>query len=147
MKRILSITTALVMTLGTTFAAPTNGNDHDNITASFRKEFQQAQIISTEAGSNYTKLTFKMNGAVMFAFYSTSGELLAITHNITSDQLPLQLLLQLKHNYNDYWISDLFECDTNGSSTYYITLETADQKLTLRSSDNQWETYSRSSKI
>jgi len=83
----------------------------------------------------------------MFAFYSDNGDLLAVTRNIRSSQLPISLLLELKNKYNSYWISDLFELIVDDQSNYYITLENDNSKLTLRSSDNNsWEKYEKTNK-
>ena len=72
--------------------------------------------------------------------------MLAITHNIKSTQLPLTLLMKVKNDYSHYWISELFELNSHGESNYYITLENADKKITLRSSDNNWEVFSKTNK-
>jgi hypothetical protein len=148
MKRFnqFALTAALLVTLGvsSSFAGPVNGQD--NINASFHKDFRQAELMATNAGKDYTKITFKMNGMILFAFYSDNGELLAVTHNIQSTQLPLSLLIQLRRNYADYWISDLFEYNANGASTYYITLENTGKKVTLRSNEENWESYTTTTK-
>jgi hypothetical protein len=88
-----------------------------------------------------------MNCAILNAFYNEKGELLAITHNIRCTELPLTLLMQIKQYYTNYWITDCFEIDTNGTTNYYITVENSDTKLTLRSNESDWETYSRITKI
>jgi hypothetical protein len=143
----IALTAVLLLTVGvsSSFARNTN-NDNDNISVSFRKDFSQAELLSTSTVSDYTKVTFKMNGAVLTAFYSNKGELIAITHNITVSQLPLTLMMQVKKTYGNYWISDLFELNTNGETNYYITLENADKKITLRSSENTWEQFSKATK-
>jgi hypothetical protein len=150
MKRtitILSLAAALLLTVGvgSSFARSTAGGN-DNANAYFHKDFQQAELLDTKTGTNFTRFTFKFNGTVLTAYYSGTGELLAVTHNITSSQLPLPLLMQVKRNYANYWISDLFELNANGESNYYITLENADKKITLRSSDLNWESFSKSTK-
>ena len=140
----IALTAALLLTLGvsTSFANTKDGE----VNASFRKDFKQAEVLATVAGKDYTKITFKINGAIMFAFYNENGELLAVSHNIKSTELPISLLMQVKRDYADYWISDLFELDANGSANYYITLESANTKITLRSNANTWETYSKKTK-
>jgi hypothetical protein len=151
----IALTAALLLTLGvtTSFAAnattatSTNIIDNGGATASFHKDFKQAEVLSSDASKGYTKITFRMNGVILAAFYNDNGELLAVIHNITSTQLPIYLLMQIKHNYADCWITDCFELDANGSACYYITLENADTRLTLRSNANDWETYSKISKI
>jgi hypothetical protein len=142
-----ALTAALILTVGisSSFATPTG--DLDNINASFHKDFRKAEILATNVTADYTKLTFKMNGMVLFAFYSGDGKLLAVTHNIVSTQLPLQLLMNLRRNYADFWISDLFECDADGTTSYFLTLENADSKVTLKSNGGDWETYIKSTKI
>jgi hypothetical protein len=131
---------------GMTFSTPAFNPDGDEINASFHKDFKQAELMEILNGKGYARLTFKMNGMILIAYYSDNGELLAVTHNILSTQLPLTLMLQLRNDYSGYWISDLFEYDANGSSCYYITLENANTRLTLRSNTGNWETYSKTSK-
>ena len=150
MKRSIyqfALTAALVLTVGISSSFATPAGDLDNINASFHKDFHKAELLATNVTDNFTKLTFKMNGMVLFAYYSGDGKLLAVTHNIVSTQLPLQLQMKLRREYADYWISDLFECDAEGSTSYFLTLENADKKITLRSNDENWETYLKSTKI
>jgi hypothetical protein len=144
----LTFMIAMVLTVGisSSFATPTD-DINSQVKASFRKDFQKAELIGSEVSKQFTKLTFKINDMVMFAFYSDNGELLAVTRNIKSSQLPIQLLLQLKKDYNDYWISDLFEINGEDLNNYYVTVENADKKITLRSTNNStWELYERTTK-
>lgn len=144
----IALAVALLLTVGisSSFANPTEGHN-DAVNASFRKDFKKAELLTTEPGKNYTKLTFKMNDMVLSAFYGEDGQLLAVTRNIRSNQLPIQLLLQIKKDYATYWISDLFEFSSDGSSAYYITLENADSKVTLRSSGSDtWDVYTKKTK-
>ena len=146
MKPLFALTTALLLTLGVSTSFAANTTDNRGVNASFRKDFKQAELLATDAGKDYTKFTFKINGAVLYAFYNESGELLALTHNIKSSELPINLLMQINRDHSNYWISDCFEMDANGSTSYYITLENADTKLTLHSTENTWETYSKTTK-
>jgi hypothetical protein len=48
----------------------------------------------------------------------------------------------LKREYDEYWISDLFEVSGNEGTAYYITLENANTKLVLKSSGGKgWDTF------
>jgi len=49
--------------------------------------------------------------------------------------LPLNLQVSLKKSYGNYWITDLFETASHDGSSYYVTLETADTKIILKSTD------------
>jgi len=143
----LAIAVALLLTVGVTssFATPTDKTDV--IKASFKKDFQKAELMGIEANNSYNKLTFKMNDIVLYAFYTDNGELLAVTRNIKSTQLPIQLLLDLKRDYASYWITDLFEFNGDGTNSYYVTLENADTSITLRAnSSDEWHLYVRKNK-
>lgn len=142
----IAFVTAMLLTVGisSSFADTATNVHNDVVKASFRKDFKKAELMGTEVKPNYTKLTFKLNDVIMYAFYSDNGNLLALSRNIRSNQLPIQLLLEVKRNYSDYWISDLFELTGDGASNYYITVENADTRVTLRSSSSDtWEVYER----
>jgi hypothetical protein len=146
--KTIAFVVALFLTLGvsSSFAATTTSNNDENqvILASFRKDFRTAELIGIEAKKEYTKVTFKLNNLVLFAFYSENGDLIAVVRNILSSHLPIQLLMDLKQNHSNCWITDLFEIDSNGETNYYVTLENGDSQVTLRStSSNNWETYHR----
>jgi hypothetical protein len=143
-----ALTAALFLTvgIGSSFAAPTH-DGNDLVIASFHKEFRTADVMQVETKKDYTKLTFRMNGVVMFAYYSQDGDLMAVVRNILSTQLPIRLLMELKDKHSDCWITDLFELDRNGQTIYYASLENSDMKVTLRSSNlTSWETYQKENK-
>jgi len=104
------------------------------------------QIMTTETHKGFTKLTFKLDDVVMFAFYSDNGQLLAVTRNIVSSQLPFALRISLKNDYEGYWITELFEFSGDSDSAYYVSLENADKKVVLRSTGDGWEEYSSTKK-
>jgi hypothetical protein len=163
---------ALLLTVVTSFASSTNSFANDahsfvkdnnvtnsasvapsadgitrQISTSFHQDFRNARLISSDVNNNFTKLTFSINDMVLFAFYTDNGKLLAVVRNILSSQLPLELMMDLKKNYSDYWITELFELNGDGQNCYYVSLENADTKLILRStSDNTWEVYQQTDK-
>lgn len=145
-KAALLVALFLTVAVSYSFASGTDDVNSD-IRTSFRKDFRNAQIMSSEVHKKFTKLTFKMNNAVFFAFYADNGELLALTRNILSTQLPVNLMLSLKNDYSGYWITELFELNGDDQNCYYVALENADKKLTLRStSDGSWEVYEKTAK-
>ena len=131
----------LTVGIGSSFATPTS-DGNELVVASFHKDFKRAEIMGMELKKDYTKVTFKLNNLVLYAFYSANGELIAVVRNIVSTQLPIQLLMDLKQNYSNYWITDLFEMSSDGETNYFITLENADGRITLRSNNtSNWESY------
>ena len=145
-KRILTWALLLVTGISSTFASAPKGT-HDTIRDAFKKEFRNAEVIRWETFKAFTKATFKMNDHVMFAYYSGNGDLIAVARNILSDQLPISLMTQLKNDYSNYWITDLFEITGDPNGSYYVTLENPDYKLVLISDDlNSWRTYKKEKK-
>jgi len=145
-KTVLSIALTLAVGISSTFA-----NDNDGVSKSiknsFSKDFNLATNIQWQKEKNLNKATFSFNNQVMFAYYDLNGSFLAVSRNISSENLPIKLQAALKNSYNNYWISDLFENASHDETTYYATLENADQKIILKSSDsNEWSVYQRVNK-
>ena len=145
MQKVI-FTIALFLTVGLSYSFASPATSNDEISIAFSRSFKHAQIISTDRYKTYTRLTFKMNDMIMFAYYSENGELLAITRNILSTQLPMALLVSLRTSYSDYWISELFEISGESQNCYYVTLENADSKITLRSVADRWDVFSTTQK-
>ncbi|HLX67003.1 MAG TPA: hypothetical protein VKR41_08395 [Puia sp.] len=152
-KMILSL--AAVITMGFSVLANGNGNvanGNDNVATqqardAFKKDFTTASNIRWEQKNNFLKATFSLNGQILTAYYFPNGDLQAVVRNITSDQLPLNLLTSLRRDYTAYWITDLFEISSNGETTYYVSIENSDKKIVLKSDDiSSWDVYSKQRK-
>jgi hypothetical protein len=145
---------ALVLTITTSFTYASDSKDIIRlVNANFKQQFKTAQIISTDASGKYTKVTFRQNDIIMTAFYSDNGNLLALVRNMLSSQLPADLRMDLKNNYGDYWITELFElkgedhANHENVNCYYVSLESANSRVVLRSvDDSTWEVFDEKSK-
>lgn len=82
----------------------------------------------------------------MFAYYDHAGEFLATIRNITSSQLPIQLLADLKSDYGQYWISDLFELTADNGTHYYVKVENVDHSIVLKSISSKWSMFKKEKK-
>ncbi len=143
MKKRILIFALLLTGISYSFANTNDDSINKRVVASFHKEFLNARDIKWERKNEFVLATFCINNEVMFAYYSTDGKMIAVVRNILSDKLPLVKLLSLKKDYQGYWISNLFEMSQPGGTTYYATIENADHKIVLTSSENNnWETYS-----
>ena len=146
MKKIMLVF-GLLAIMGVSNAYPSE-KVSPKVLASFKSEFSSAKNVEWETGSNYFRATFSMNEQKIFAYYSVEGELISVARYISSIQLPINLFGNLKNDYSKYWISDLFEVSNSEGLHYYVTLETADTKLMMRSSNGgSWSNYSKSKKI
>ena len=142
-KTILAM--AVILTVGLSSAFANKGEEINQlVAASFSKDFHSATNVQWQSQKDYVKATFNLNDQVLFAYYKESGELLAVIRNILSDNLPISLYTDIRKNYNEYWISDLFEMATEDQTIYYISLENSDETLILKSFDqNQWTVYKK----
>ncbi len=114
----------------------------------FNTEFTTAQEVEWTVSSDYYRADFDMNGQKVSAFYNEDGDLMGITRNISSTQLPVSLQNSLKKNYSNYWISNLFEVAKNNGTSYYVTMEDGDKKIVLNSTaGSDWSTFKKDRKI
>lgn len=145
-KRILSLALLLMIGFTSTFANKVEEVNSKAVNA-FKRDFAEAKDVKWESGKTYAKATFQLNGQVMFAYYNVSGEMMAITRNIVSSQLPISLFNELKQDYAQYWISDLFEMVSGNETNYYVTIENADAVIVLKSTDGtHWDLFRRERK-
>lgn len=145
-KYIVTIFTLFIIMSSTKSIAQSSFLSKAVIT-SFATQFQKASDVSWKITDNFNKATFRLNYQYMDAFFSNDGTLIAMSHNILSSELPIQLQLGIMKNYPGTWISDLFEYVVDGNSSYYITLENKDEKFILESTDNSdWHLYKRTIK-
>jgi hypothetical protein len=146
-KTILAVAMMLMAGLTGAFAKDDEGISKE-IASSFSKDFGSATNVSWNKQKDFSKATFTLNNQIMFAYYDEGGSLIASARNILSEQLPINLLNNLKKDYGNYWISELFEMDKDAQTSYYVTLENADETLILKSTSfSDWSTYKRSRKI
>lgn len=125
---------------------PTAKKVNSKVLKSFQSSFKTATDVDWTVSENFYKADFSLNGQYVAAYYDEAGQLIALTRNISSVQLPIALQTDLKKDHEGYWISDLFELANEQGTTYYVTLETADTKLILKSAGAGWTRYEKQRK-
>ena len=134
----------LVVSLGAVNANPGSEEVDARVLGAFKKEFATAKDITWTLAVNYYQASFVYNEQHITAYYNSEGELLGVARFISPVDLPLALQADLKKNYQPYWISNLFEAATSEGTTYYITIEDADQSLVLKSDNaRDWDQYKK----
>ncbi len=143
-----NLTLAILLALSLSSFASTIDDANPFVKASFKTEFRNAEVIRWDTQKDFIKATFKMNGSIMFAYYGLDGKLIAVSRNIASTQLPIDLASDLSKNYSSYWITDLFEIDMNGETFYYATIENPDNVTILQSAGgSDWIVYKKHKKV
>ena len=144
MKKIIIM---LAVTISSLAAFASEENVDKKVLNAFSQEFAGAKDVKWTTNETFYKASFVFNGQYVYAFYQLDGELLAMTRNITSLDLPISLQTSLKKGYEGYWISDLFEISNSEGTKYYITMENADSKLVLKSTNAaDWVGFKKSAK-
>ncbi len=144
MKKIILTLVIAISTLGAFAGEEVN----PKALASFKNEFASAKEVTWTVTAEYFKAEFTFNGQYVNAFYNADGELMGLTRNITSLELPMNLQASLKKSYEDFWISDLFEITKSNNTGYYITLENADSKVVLKATAGEdWSVYKKVKKV
>ena len=142
----LTITLAMIVTLMTS-AFASEENVKAEILAAFKNKFSTAQEVTWTTGKMFSEATFLFNGNWITAHFNYRAELVAVSRNITSDQLPYFLQSNLRKHYSGYWITDLFELSNKEGFSHYITLRNADEEIVLESLNGRtWSVY-RSTKL
>ena len=145
-KMITAVVLSTVLLINAAFANKTESVNY-KIENAFYQEFSQAKEVTWEKTNTFYRAAFKMNNEVMTAYFSNEGQFMGVIRNILSTQLPINLQTSLKKEYDGYWISELFEFARPDSNGYFVTIQNADQIITLQSSDgSSWSTYSKSKK-
>ena len=147
MKRLLvTLTIALSFISLSSFATENGDGVSPRAIKSFNNSFKSATEVYWTISEDYYKVNFALNGQYVSAFYDADGKMIALTRNISSLQLPIALQAELKKDYDCYWISDVLESATEDGTSYYITLETADTQVILKSSGDTWNTFKKQRK-
>lgn len=144
MKKII-MTLAIAISSLAVFAADVKVSTA--VLNAFNSEFSEAKDVQWTSGTGYYKASFVFNDQHVTAFYGFDGQMLGLARNISSLDLPMNLQTSLKKDYADRWITELFEVSNEEGTHYYITLEQADSKVTLKSSNgSKWSVYKKSTK-
>lgn len=146
MKRLV-----LTLTIALSLVAFSSFKNKDDIAPaaikSFNNSFKSATEVSWSVNKEYYRANFSLNGQFVAAYFSVEGKMIAMTRNISSLQLPIALQVNMKKISAGYWISDLFEIANEEGTSYYITLEDADNKLIFYAASNsEWKTFKKQRK-
>ncbi len=147
MKILLVAITAVLSIINTKASASDDTKVSAAVLASFNSSFKNVSEVAWKTSGTFYKAAFAMNGQYVNAYYDATAKLIVVTRNISSVQLPVTLQTSLKKSYEAYWISDLFELSNENGTSYYVTVENGDAKITLKSTQtNEWTLYQKSGK-
>jgi hypothetical protein len=143
-KKIVTLMAAFVLIANILFANTAKSLIPESVVSEFSSTFLCAEEVRWQGFGNYYKAEFRQNGEVLYVFYSDDAEFMGIAKNILSDNLPDLLRARIKNKYSGYWITDLARYEIADKTGFLVTIENADEKIVLKTSDSQhWQVYSK----
>ncbi len=139
-KKLLVLTTAIVMTFSITFAQDIKPVP-DYISNTLQQEFKSASNVQWKTTSNFYKANFTIDGNPLEAFYSFDGKLIGTSRALSVEQLPMSLIKEVKEKEANYKITELFELLTDRGTEYYITYKSDKDTKTYKSDGYSWSRY------
>ena len=146
MKKLLSLLPVLLIFAASSFATPATDPVNKRVTETFTKLFAGAESVQWEQTSTFMKAQFQVNGTYLSAYFTPEAKFIGVSRNLASTQLPLHLLADLKKNYSQYWITELFEYATADADDYYVTLESAEKTIVLKGNMNGFSVFKKTVK-
>lgn len=144
-KIIVSLALLMLVFTGSTFAGI--GGVPASVSGVFNEKFADAKDVRWETGKGFYKAAFEMGGRTLFAFFAANGDITGIAGNLSPVRLPEVLRSEIKKNYSNYWITDLFKYRNADEDGFVITLEGADKVIVLKAlGDQGWQVYKTSAK-
>jgi hypothetical protein len=143
MKKIIIALAVVVFILGNTAFA--HGKEVEKrVRQVFEKEFAGAVDINWYTLEEFYRVDFTFNNTHLTAYYNHGGEMLTLVRNIPFSVLPVMLQFDLRKNYKDYWITEIYELSNRDGTEYRLTIENADVVVRLHSGgDNEWKFVGR----
>jgi hypothetical protein len=144
-KIIVSLAFSMLVFTSSTFAG--TGGVPASVSSVFNEKFAQAKDVRWETGKGFYKAAFEMRGRTLFVFFADNGDIMGMAGNLSPVRLPESLRSEIKKNYSNYWITDLFKYRNADENGFVITLEGADKVIVLKAlGDQGWQVYKTSVK-
>jgi len=144
-KKILIFAAFVIFSASAAFAGT-----HDiskTVQAVFNSTFANATNVNWQNNSSYYSASFQLDGRSYNALFSTDAEMIAVSRNILSSELPADLQTLLINHFSTCWISELVKYDIGGETKYYATVENANQKTILeRFGGAEWSVLKETAK-
>lgn len=139
-KNILILTAAFLLSFSAIFANDSNPVPQ-LIVKELNREFKNPTDVQWKITGNYYKAFFTVDGYALEAFYSHLGELIALSRNITLDQLPMSLLKEAIEKISTNQVTEFFELLTDRGTEYFLRFNTGKDVKTFKSEGYGWSRY------
>ena len=132
MKKLILATVILLTVSATTAMAKGTKKVDPKVLSSFKKEFVNATNVHWLTADDVSRASFVLNESRIQAYFSNEGELLGTERNILFAQLPLSVVKEVNSRYGLTPVYGITEYNNGSGTFYYMTVELASKKLTVR---------------
>ena len=135
MKKLTTMLTAFIMLVSATAFSAEKDIVSEKIKTAFEKTFINASDVKWKKLHEFYLADFRINEQNASAAFNENGELISAARNITMDQVPLAVTLNLQNRFSGYTLANvLTELTTDGITSYFIKAQNAKRILTIKAS-------------
>jgi hypothetical protein len=145
MKRII-ITLTLVFTLAATYSFASDVKVSSTIMQSFKARFADAENVSWSVTNGFYVAEFTSEDKKQYAYFNPAGELTVVAEPLTVNQLTKKQQSNLRKNYGDYSVIDVYKLTDNDDVKYFAVVENASKKIILKTTTSTWDVLQSSAK-
>jgi hypothetical protein len=129
---MLALLTAGAFASGPKKGAILNYRAQENLNSLYGKV---KDLTWSEARNNLVRADFTSGDESISTFFDAQGEVVATTRNISREQLPLRLRLDLDQRFADATILQMFELSNQTEHAYYIELQDKGKRRMMKGYD------------
>lgn len=146
MKRLI-ITLGVLFTLATTTTAFANDvKVSSSVMQAFKARFADAENVSWSEASGFTIAEFTLDDTKHFAYFNAAGELTVVAQPLTIKELSKAQQANLRKNYADYTVVDIYQLEDNDGLKYCAVVENSSKKIILSTTSSKWEVVKSTNK-
>ncbi|MEN9570095.1 MAG: hypothetical protein RL172_1326 [Bacteroidota bacterium] len=137
MKKVtVFLAAAMLLASSVVFAADNNETRvSSKVKTAFKKDFASANNISWQITNGVFIALFEVNNTQAEAAYNSEGELVALSKQLNSSDLPLTITLAISKKYSGYQVAKkATEITYDKETSYYINIGNDKEVLKLKCS-------------
>ncbi len=134
MKKLKTFLVAATVLLATSaFASAGPEKVSPKVKAEFEKSFTGAVNVNWQKNEDYHFASFILNSNELSAAYNENGELMGVSREIATTQLPITVALAISDKYQGYDVAKtVTELNYEGQTSYFVVVENSKQVLKLK---------------
>ena len=144
MKHLLFIALFLLTVAASAFADA--GKVNYAVLKNFETNYQLAKNVTWKTTRDYSKAVFWLEGQKMEAFYTHSGDLIASTTAISTNEVPLAVKRSIAKKADGYNIVEAIRFHCPDEECYYVSVENDKETIIFKATETGYVTFFKKTK-